>query len=62
MARCALTPTRAAMSGCVAQIVVELVQVPVMLELASDLLDRQCPMFRDDTAVFVSQSGETADI
>lgn len=35
--------------------------MPVMLELASDLLDRQCPMFRDDTAVFVSQSGETAD-
>ena len=61
MARCALTPTRVAMSGCVAQIVEELVQVPVMLELASDLLDRQCPMFRDDTAVFVSQSGETAD-
>lgn len=31
------------------------------LELASDLCDRRCPIFRDDTAVFVSQSGETAD-
>ena len=31
------------------------------LELASDLIDRQCPIFRDDTAMFVSQSGETAD-
>jgi glucosamine--fructose-6-phosphate aminotransferase (isomerizing) len=39
----------------------ELAQVPVSLELASDLCDRRCPIFRDDTAVFVSQSGETAD-
>lgn len=39
----------------------ELVEVPVVLELASDLLDRHCPIFRDDTCVFVSQSGETAD-
>jgi glucosamine 6-phosphate synthetase-like amidotransferase/phosphosugar isomerase protein len=39
----------------------ELVEVPVVLELASDLLDRRCPIFRDDTCVFVSQSGETAD-
>ena len=35
--------------------------IPVSLELASDLLDRQAPLFRDDTCVFVSQSGETAD-
>jgi glucosamine--fructose-6-phosphate aminotransferase (isomerizing) len=35
--------------------------VAVVLELASDLMDRQCPIFRDDTCVFVSQSGETAD-
>ena len=33
----------------------------VTLELASDLLDRQAPIFRDDMCVFVSQSGETAD-
>lgn len=33
----------------------------VSLELASDLLDRQAPIFRDDMCVFVSQSGETAD-
>ena len=31
------------------------------LELASDLLDRRAPIFRDDMCVFVSQSGETAD-
>lgn len=31
------------------------------LELASDLCDRRCPIFRDDTAFFLSQSGETAD-
>ena len=35
--------------------------VPVTMELASDLLDRQGPIYREDTAVFVSQSGETAD-
>ena len=39
----------------------ELVSLPVALELASDLLDRLPPIFRDDTCVFVSQSGETAD-
>lgn len=43
------------------QIMEELSHVPVTLELASDLCDRGCPIFRDDTAVFVSQSGETAD-
>lgn len=31
------------------------------MEIASDLLDRQGPVYREDTAVFVSQSGETAD-
>ncbi|MEW5310842.1 MAG: hypothetical protein WDW38_002603 [Sanguina aurantia] len=39
----------------------ELCDVPVVLELASDLLDRRCPIFRDDTCIFLSQSGETAD-
>ncbi|KAG1675057.1 hypothetical protein FOA52_002716 [Chlamydomonas sp. UWO 241] len=43
------------------QTVEELCDLPVVLELASDLLDRRCPIFRDDTCVFVSQSGETAD-
>lgn len=38
-----------------------LVGIPVAMELASDLLDRAPPIFRDDTCVFVSQSGETAD-
>jgi glutamine---fructose-6-phosphate transaminase (isomerizing) len=28
---------------------------------ASDFLDRKTPVFRDDVAIFVSQSGETAD-
>src|ERR1700737_310570 len=36
----------------------ELTEVPVTVELASDFLDRKCPIFRDDTCVFVSQSGE----
>ena len=36
-------------------------EIPVALELASDLLDRRSPIFRDDCCVFVSQSGETAD-
>ncbi|EOY09746.1 Glutamine-fructose-6-phosphate transaminase (isomerizing)s,sugar binding,transaminases isoform 2 [Theobroma cacao] len=39
----------------------ELSGVPVTMEIASDLLDRQGPIYREDTAVFVSQSGETAD-
>lgn len=32
-----------------------------MIELASDFLDRNTPIFRDDVCFFVSQSGETAD-
>eukprot|EP00899_Mesostigma_viride_P024865 jgi/Mesvir1/5563/Mv15586-RA.3 len=43
------------------RLIEEMSGVPVALELASDLVDRKCPIFRDDTAVFVSQSGETAD-
>ncbi|XP_020703047.1 glutamine--fructose-6-phosphate aminotransferase [isomerizing] 2 [Dendrobium catenatum] len=39
----------------------ELSGIPVTMELASDLLDRKGPIYREDTAVFVSQSGETAD-
>ncbi|EXC23013.1 Glucosamine--fructose-6-phosphate aminotransferase [isomerizing] 2 [Morus notabilis] len=39
----------------------ELSGLPVTMEIASDLLDRQGPIYREDTAVFVSQSGETAD-
>ncbi|CAL8081816.1 unnamed protein product [Calicophoron daubneyi] len=39
----------------------ELSEIPVMVELASDLLDRHTPIFRDDVCVFISQSGETAD-
>lgn len=39
----------------------ELVEIPIAVELASDFLDREAPVFRDDTCVFVSQSGETAD-
>lgn len=33
----------------------------VCLDLASDFMDRKPPVFRDDTIVFLSQSGETAD-
>lgn len=43
------------------QIFEELTEIPVSVELASDFLDRRSPVFRDDTCVFVSQSGETAD-
>ncbi|PAV83406.1 hypothetical protein WR25_16136 isoform G [Diploscapter pachys] len=43
------------------QILEELSELPVVLELASDFLDRQTPIFRDDVCIFVSQSGETAD-
>ncbi|AMD18867.1 HBL035Cp [Eremothecium sinecaudum] len=39
----------------------ELSEILVSIELASDFLDRRCPVFRDDVCVFVSQSGETAD-
>jgi glucosamine--fructose-6-phosphate aminotransferase (isomerizing) len=39
----------------------ELTELPVVNELASDFLDRRCPIFRDDVCFFVSQSGETAD-
>ncbi|KAK4383662.1 Glutamine--fructose-6-phosphate aminotransferase [isomerizing] 2 [Sesamum angolense] len=39
----------------------ELSGIPVSVEIASDLLDRQGPIYREDTAIFVSQSGETAD-
>ena len=39
----------------------ELAEIPISVELASDFLDRKAPVFRDDTCVFVSQSGETAD-
>ena len=39
----------------------ELSELPVMVELASDFLDRNTPVFRDDVCIFISQSGETAD-
>ena len=39
----------------------ELTEIPISAELASDFLDRRCPIFRDDVCIFVSQSGETAD-
>ncbi|KAI3380353.1 hypothetical protein SNEBB_003321 [Seison nebaliae] len=43
------------------QLMEELSELPVMVELASDFLDRQTPVFRDDICFFISQSGETAD-
>ncbi|KIZ06322.1 glucosamine--fructose-6-phosphateaminotransferase (isomerizing) [Monoraphidium neglectum] len=39
----------------------EFAAMPVVVELAGDFMDREAPVFRDDTCVFVSQSGETAD-
>lgn len=43
------------------EILEELSELPVVLELASDFLDRKTPIFRDDVCIFISQSGETAD-
>ena len=43
------------------KVVEELSRIPVQLELASDLVDRQSPIFREDCCIFLSQSGETAD-
>ncbi|KAL5248294.1 hypothetical protein ACHWQZ_G017472 [Mnemiopsis leidyi] len=43
------------------QLLEELSDVPVVIELGSDFLDRRCPVFRDDVCIFISQSGETAD-
>ncbi|XP_022193332.1 glutamine--fructose-6-phosphate aminotransferase [isomerizing] 2 isoform X2 [Nilaparvata lugens] len=43
------------------QLLEELTELPVMVEQASDFLDRVTPVFRDDVCFFISQSGETAD-
>jgi hypothetical protein len=32
-----------------------MIGIPVTMEVASDLLDRQGPIYREDTAVFVSR-------
>ena len=40
------------------QLLEELSDVPVVIELGSDFLDRLCPVFRDDVCIFISQSGE----
>lgn len=39
----------------------QVARIPVVVEVASDFLDRRPPVYRDDTCIFVSQSGETAD-
>ena len=43
------------------QLIEELTKLPVMVELASDVLDRNTPIFHADVFFFISQSGETAD-
>ena len=43
------------------QLIEEMTDLPVNVEVASDFVDRQTPIFRDDVCFFVSQSGETAD-
>jgi len=45
----------------VRRLVEELSEIPVVVELACDFLDRECPIFRSDVVICVSQSGETAD-
>ena len=42
------------------QLLEELTELPVMIDLASDFLDRKTPIFRDDVCFFISQSGERA--
>jgi len=37
-----------------------LTELPVMVDMASDFLDRNTPIFRDDVCFFISQSGELA--
>eukprot|EP00052_Salpingoeca_macrocollata_P004441 m.41318 g.41318 ORF g.41318 m.41318 type:complete len:696 (+) comp14217_c0_seq1:266-2353(+) len=43
------------------QFLEEMTELPVIVDIASDFLDRKCPIFRDDVTFFISQSGETAD-
>ncbi|EDQ90085.1 uncharacterized protein MONBRDRAFT_20634 [Monosiga brevicollis MX1] len=43
------------------QFMEEMTELPVIVDIASDFLDRGCPIFRDDVCFFISQSGETAD-
>uniref|UniRef100_U3KNL7 glutamine--fructose-6-phosphate transaminase (isomerizing) n=1 Tax=Oryctolagus cuniculus TaxID=9986 RepID=U3KNL7_RABIT len=42
------------------QVLEELTELPVMVELASDFLDRNTPVFRDDVCFFISQSAYTS--
>lgn len=44
------------------QLMEEMVELPVFVELASDFLDREVPIFRNDVCIFVSQSGETTNV
>lgn len=44
------------------QLLEELTELPVMVELASDFLDRTTPVFRDDVCFFISQSGKTLEL
>ena len=49
--------------SCIAsrQFLEELTELPVMVGLASDFLDRSTQIFRDDVCFFISQSGEATD-
>ncbi|KAK7201439.1 glucosamine-fructose-6-phosphate aminotransferase [Novymonas esmeraldas] len=51
------------MNSCIAvrPLFEELVPLPVVVENASDFLDREPRIHRDDVCFFISQSGETAD-
>jgi len=40
----------------------ELTELPVMVDLASDFLDRNTPVFRDDVCFFISQSGDSLSL
>jgi len=43
------------------QLLEELTDIPVAVEVASDFMDRKCPISRNETYIFLSQSGETID-
>lgn len=57
---CELDDAESAFPPQTRQVLEELTELPVMVELASDFLDRNTPVFRDDVCFFISQSGVQA--
>ncbi|CAI4035560.1 hypothetical protein SMKI_13G2100 [Saccharomyces mikatae IFO 1815] len=61
--RIIMVASQTSYNSCVAArpIYEELMEIPINVESASDFIDRDCCIFRNDVCIFVSQSGETAD-